>query len=697
MIGDDPRERDSVLRDLASHDDEVRRLAVERSAALPSGERVPLLIERLGDASWRVRKAAIERLCAATERDEVARALIGALADGDNPGRRNAAVDALILCGATALPQLVPAATSRDPDVRKFVVDVLAGIGDASAVPALIERLDDGDLNVRAAAADALGAVGGAAAVAALVTCATSEAQAALVRFSALHALSALGVGIPVRELEGALDDPVLRPAALEVLGRLEGDRAALDVLVKALEGRPRAAREAAMRSLLCALAQLDGAEAEALGSRVREAATRSRELVVIAIERLSEADLATRLMLLQFLGLLRVREAAVPLLLAGADEALQQVALAALEAMGGVAEEAIDEVWSDLGAEARRDACVFFGRARGPRSAERLVAALDDADPAVRTAAARALPARGIGEALAPLVQRLTHSSHDEVEVEVEDERGAVADALIAVARSGAAALAERATSLLAQALEGAGEPARVAIARVIGRIGRSQDAGVVSLLAKDASPHVRCAAVEALVRLDPGVSVEPLHLAIADESVEVRIAAAAALGDSAREEVFPDLCRLAQDPDPRVRATAVRAVGQRAAGETSPELREQAARILEAACADEVPVALAAVEAAHATGAFLEPVAGLLRSSEPDLVRESVRCLGAHGSGDVLEAVIPLAGHPDWSVRAEAIQVLADRGVRRALPAILRRLDLEQDEFVRSVTLRALERLEG
>jgi HEAT repeat protein len=695
VIGDDPRERDSVLRDLASQDDEVRRLAVERSEALPAGERVRLLVERLGDTSWRVRKAAVERLCAAPERDAVAAALIGALADGDNPGRRNAAVDALILCGVSALPQLGQAVGNADADVRKFVVDALAGIGDAAAVPALIERLSDTDLNVRAAAADALGAIGGDAAIAALAATATSEAQAALVRFSALHALATLRVGIPVRDLAGALDDPVLRPAALEVLGRLPGDRAALEVLVKALDSRQRAAREAAMRSLLCALSQLDGADADALCERVRDAAGRSRDLVVSGIERLSEADLATRLMLLQFLGLLGAREAAVPLLLAGADEALQQVALSALEAMGGVAEEAIDEVWCDLGPEARRDACAFFGRGRGSRSAERLVSALDDTDPAVRTAAARALCARGIGEALAPLVRRLTQSPRDEVEG--EEERGAVADALIAVARSGAAAIAEQAAALLVQALEGAPEPARVAIARVLGCIGRAADAGVVALLAKDASPQVRRAAVDALVRLDPGVSVEPLHLAIADESVEVRIAAAAALGESAREEVFADLCRLAQDPDPRVRATAVRAVGQRAAGLAAGEQREQAARILEAACADAVPVALAAVEAARETGAFLSPVVGLLRSAEPDLVREAVRCLGAHGTRDALEAVIPLAGHPDWSVRAEAIGVLAERGVARALPAILRRLDLEQDEFVRSVTLRALERLEG
>jgi HEAT repeat protein len=46
---------------------------------------------------------------------------------------------------------------------------------------------------------------------------------------------------------------------------------------------------------------------------------------------------------------------------------------------------------------------------------------------------------------------------------------------------------------------------------------------------------------------------------------------------------------------------------------------------------------------------------------------------------------------------VRAEAIQSLAERGMARAVPPILRRLETEQDEFVRDAILRALRRLEG
>jgi HEAT repeat protein len=72
-------------------------------------------------------------------------------------------------------------------------------------------------------------------------------------------------------------------------------------------------------------------------------------------------------------------------------------------------------------------------------------------------------------------------------------------------------------------------------------------------------------------------------------------------------------------------------------------------------------------------------------------------VSCLGARSEATNLDLLLPLVSHPDWSVRAEAIQVLAERRVTKAVPTILRRLETEQDGFVRDAMLRALERLEG
>lgn len=697
MLPFEERERESVLRDLESDDEEVRRLAVERAFGLQPDEVVSRLVERLGDSSWRVRKAAVERLGAWPDGDAVARALIEALSDAENPGRRNAAVDALVRSGSSAVPRLLLAISTDDVDVRKFVVDVLAGIGDARALPALVERLEDRDANVRAAAADALGAIGGEAAVAALREAAISGGQDDLVRYSALCALATLGVAVPAHALAGALASPMLRPAALDVLGGADDDRQARGVLLKALEDPGRASREAAMRALLSLISRVDDAECEEIAAEIRAVGRATPTLVTSAIERLSEADLATRLVLVQFLGLLRVPEVAVPLLLAGGDEALSQVVLSSLELMGEGAERAICEVWQDLPGGARRDACQFFGRAQGTRSGDCLVAAVDDPDPAVRAAAARSLGERGLGAGLAPLVRRLADPG-DDSDPEVEEERAAVADALVRLVGPGGAADADRAIELLGTALDGAVEPVRVAIARVVGCLGRSQDGEMVGLLLKDASAAVRRAAVAAIARLAPETADEPLHLAIADECAEVRMAVALALGERATAQGLSDLCRLAQDPDALVRASAVRALGRALAHGGDPALPGVADPVLDAACEDQAPVALAAIEAARAQGrAALPRVVGLLRREEPEVVREAVRCIGEIGGADDLERVIPLAAHPDWSVRAESIQVLSDRGVERALPAILRRLDLEQDEFVRNVTLRALERLEG
>ena len=118
----------------------------------------------------------------------------------------------------------------------------------------------------------------------------------------------------------------------------------------------------------------------------------------------------------------------------------------------------------------------------------------------------------------------------------------------------------------------------------------------------------------------------------------------------------------------------------------------------MLGAALEDDAPVALSAVEAlCEIGGAEAARAEGVLSRPEPELVREAVRCVGTHSEAEGIAALVPLVSHPDWSVRAEAIQALADRRFVRAVPTILRRLDLEQDDFVRRVTLRALNRLES
>jgi HEAT repeat protein len=300
----------------------------------------------------------------------------------------------------------------------------------------------------------------------------------------------------------------------------------------------------------------------------------------------------------------------------------------------------------------------------------------------------------------LPALVQRLVRTADDD-DFEREEELAAVTEGLIALAGPDAESgdsYTKRAVELLTAALEGAGDDVRLAIATVIGRIGRQRDSKIVTFLLKDPSSRVRRASVEALARLEPGSAAEPLRLALADESAVVRIAAAIALGASDSDRVVEDLERLADDEDSRVRAAAARSVIKRFADSEDAGQRARALKVLDGALEDEVAVSLSAIEAlCEVGGPEAARAVSMLNRAEPELVREAIRCLAAHADVSELESLLPLVAHPDWSVRAEAIQTLADRAFVRAVPAILRRLETEQDDFVRGVTLRALKRLES
>ncbi len=696
----DERDRASIVRDLRDSDEEVRRLAVERVDALPSEDAIRRLIECLGDSSWRVRKSSIERLVARSEVADVANALVGALGDGENPGRRNAAVDALIHFGERAIPALLAERTSYDVDVRKLVIDALAGIADPSTSDSLLEMLEDSDPNVRASAADALGAIGGAGVPQALIRKAADSCEDQLVRFSAIHSLNALEHPICASELGSVLSDPILGHAGLSLLGRAEDDNEGIMLLLKALGSGSRSSREAAIRSLLRLASRLGPDQSSSLIARIRASALANGLVVSSAVERLPEADLSMKLVLIQFLGIVATAVSVLPILEAGRDDALRDTALATLEDLDEVAEKIIDAEWPELDAGSKRDACVLFGRTSGAGSAARLLAALEDPSIEVRSAAARSIGRRGLELGLAPLVMRLSAAAAED-DFESEEELTAVIDGLIALAAPGprkGSAVTQRAIELLIACLAGSAESVRLAVATVIGRIGRSEDSQIVSFLLKDESASVRRASVEALARLEPGTAAEPLRLALADESPRVRIAAARALGASANADVVDDLKRLADDEDSGVRAAAVRSVVFRFSQSETARSRSEMLRVIDTALADEPPVALAAMEAlCEVGGVAAERAAGILTRPEPELVRAAIRCIGLHSDARAVEVLFPLIEHCDWSVRAEAIQTVADRNLIRGVPAILRCLDVEQHDFVREVTLSALKRLEG
>ncbi len=698
MTGDVARrEREAILHELASGDEELRRLAVERLLSLPVFESLPQLLGRLGDASWRVRKAAVERLISLSERHPVEDPLIEALSDGENSGRRNSAFEALVGIGRRITPRLVAALASKDVDVRKLVVDVLGAIGDTDCTNDMMEMLRDPDPNVRGAAADALGVFGDEVAARAIQGVATDGAEDQLVRLSALRALARLEHPMKVGELGTILDSSLLRPAAFALLG-LEADDAAVECLLKGVTLDSRASRESAMQALLRVISRSDGARADEVAARIAATAAGCDSLIVDSLDRLEGADLSTRLTLIQFLGLTKDRRAAIPILKAGHDEAIAEVALATLESMGPIVVEAFESAWTGLPTGLRADACGLMGRCGGGSARQILLASLDDVDTTLRANAARALGGMRCIDALPDLIRRLEHAANEE-DSELEDEVSALIDALVALSASEDSAgtsLDGDVIGMLAARLEGATEEVRLAIASVLGRIGRVEDEAMIARLLKDPSARIRRAAVDALSRLEPGAASESLRLALADEAAPVRIAAAVALGRSSRAEVIDDLQRLMHDEDPRVGAAAVRSIALHSCKDNVSPAR--AVELIARPLQSQGVLALSAMEALCMIGGPIaaQTAVSVLGRDEPELVQAAVGCIGAHGDGELLVELIPLISHENWSVRAEAIQTLADRRVQRAVPAILRRLETEQDAFVRDSILRSLRQLE-
>lgn len=690
-------ERRRIVGALASADEEMRRLAVEQLLVLPLDEAVGHLEGALGDPGWRVRKAAIDRLTRCQNDARIQEMLVGALADGENPGRRNAAFEAIVACGAGITSRLVAELDSEDIDVRKQLVDALAAIADPASREALASRLSDPDDNVRAAAAEALGVVGGPADGAALLELATRADEDVLVRLSALRALGRMPFDVEVSALAGALETSLLRPAVFELLGE-STDPEAEGALVKGLDASGRSSREAAIGALLRCLARRDGAEADALVERIRRAAAANDELVVSCCERLAEADLTRRMLLLQFLGLLEDERAVRPILEAGRDEAIEELADRTLAAFGPLLPRALVGIWDGLDAELRIRACPLVGRIGGAEAETLLASALEGSDGTLRAVAALALGRGGFFGRLPDLVRRFEIAARED-DPDGREEVARMIDAIVALAehpRAESAGADLQLVEILASRLAGAPEPLRIAIARVLTALGHERDADLIAFLLKDESPVVRRAAVQALARFRFDDARPALRLALGDEASAVRIAAAGVLGDSGRPDATEELLGLLGDADPRVAAVALRAMGRlhRGCGPAAGGLEAPISEALEG----EALVALAALDALIDLGGDTagRMAAAVLGSPDADVVRAGVACVGAHGDEASLTELLPLSSHADWSVRAEVVQVVSERGHRKGLPTLLRRLEVEDDAFVRAAILRAVERLE-
>ncbi len=659
---------ESLGRKLRSSDAEERReAAVDLGRAGHRG--VPLLFQALADSDWRVRKTAVEGLVELGGQ-EVTTGLVHALSSHDNAGARNSAIEALIHIGAGAVEILLASLNTPDPDVRKFIVDILGDIRDARSVPSLIRELSDPDENIRVAAAEALGKIRDPRAVDPLLSCLTRHDQG-WIDYAAAEALGEIGDERALGPLLAALGRSSLREPVLESLGKI-GNVGTLAPVVSGLADPLRIVREVSLTALIAIYRKSTAADRSTIVRILRAGSTSAtvnflEEMLITSAGELLKAAVAA----LGWIG----REGSTPKLLALLkEEDMEEPMVRALTAIETVSPDLLLGYLASDNALVRRTVARVLG-AKGRREAEpRLIQLLNDENGHVRSSAAEALGQLRSTSAVPGLL-------------------GLLSDEYESVQESGIRALAaigdESVLDDLVRDFTSRDAPLRKNIALLLGKFSTEKAVDALAFALKDAEPEVRKAVVQALGNQTHERARRPLKLAVTDDDPEVRKLAADALGKARNPEAASTLISLLQDVDLWVRAAAARGLGKIGGTECGAVLAAQLP-----GASDIFLLALIDVLGRLREGQALEPLLQFVDHEDPEVRKTVLAALDGYPWNLVRHAVISLLSDEHWSVRKTAIEILKqkqDPGVSQMLE---RMADQDPDGAVRQAAKEAVRR---
>jgi HEAT repeat protein len=620
---------------LQSNDAEERR---EATVALGNagGQAVPLLFLAMADKDWRVRKTAVEALVTIRGESVIA-GLLEALNAGDNAGARNSAIEALVQIGGAALETLLSVLTTPDPDVRKFIVDILGEIKDPGAVPALITRLvEDDDENIRVAAAEALGKIGDPRAVDALLSCVNRHEQGWLDN-TAAEALGEIGDERALGPLLAALDRNSLREPVLEALGKI-GNANTIEPLIASLADKLRIVREVSIVAIAVVHRKSTKQDRlkiiDAVRTRISDAAVAFLEEIL----KTSTGDLQKGAIAL--LGW-RGRESSIRKLLALLTEGeLEEPVARSLRTIEKSAAPFLREYLSSENALVRRIVAQVLGDIGGPEAEDALFPLLRDENGHVRSTAATTLGRLKSRKAVTLLLDLL----NDEYENVQET-------AIQALAAIGDESVLDGLTLDFSSRDAGM----RRNIAMLLGKFGTEKALDALAFALKDEEPEVRKVVVSALGNSPGPKALRPLLLAITDDDPDVRMLAAEALGATEAPEAREALVVLLADSDLWVRAAAARGLGRiggNQSGEVLTECLSTAADIFLLALVE----VLGQLNYSPASGPLLK----LTDHEDPEVRKTTLVALAGYEGDEVQKAVSARLSDPHWSVRKAAVEAL-------------------------------------
>lgn len=402
---------------LNDRDARVSLAAAESLVRMQDARAVRVLVASLTDNDWHVRARAAQvlaRVSADTPIEEATTQLARAVIDKD-PIVRYYAAEALAGIGARAVPPLIEVLrTPRDQD-RERAARVLWRIGKPAVEP-LIAFIQDRSLTaeMRAVAAHALGVIGDARATKALIQLLRDERY--FVREQAAFALGQMGDGAVEQIIEMAnAAQPATREAAVEALGSFNSPRV-LDRINQATTDANSSVRMAAVKALgrtgseraVAPLLALLRDESSALRAQAAASLARLGEVALPSlIAALKDSRPSVRQLAAEALGDIGSKQAVAGLLDLVAND-LSGARPEAIEALGKIGDAAaIAPILTAMrggSVAVRKRSVAALAHFRDPRAIDALVTSLTDRDEEVRQAAAAGLADIGDARVIAPL-----------------------------------------------------------------------------------------------------------------------------------------------------------------------------------------------------------------------------------------------------------------------------------------------------
>lgn len=644
-----------------SSEEEQRRVAVSSFVKFPFPDIRDLLYEAMGDESWRVRKEALEVLFRHPVDETVTEDMILLLRASDNAGLRNSACEALERFGERSLQVLLRYVNDDDPDVRKFVIDVLGNIGSPDAVPKLIPSLRDSDPNVASAAAETIGKIGDPRGVPELL--AVLDRSNIPLCYTVLEALGRIGIPIPIDTILSLSGEQLLKKPLIDCLGAI-GDVGAVPILMEGLGEKAKHVRSAAASALLKIR---DGLPEEKAGASI-DAPLRSLAGTPFArdlITSIGETEKTLTEQLIRIIGLLGDPAAATVLLKGCRDDRLRGISLQAFREIGPKGWQALIDFYCSADEEHKIYISYICGELGVKESSGILRDGMRSGCHMLRRVAAVAAGNIREKEVVGDLETLL---NDDELDVRV-----AAVEALARLADEDSLSV-ER----IARELSASPGPDKRRSAVSLYAALRMTDRLVRMI--KDEDANVRTAAVFSLAELKDSGSVNHLVMSLVDEEPNVRMAAAGALGEFGGELAINSLILALKDPNQWVKCAALRSLGMLKVSESKSAIEELANR---------------------SEGLVLIAALRTMLEIDPESARQL--CIKALGQGDdeVVKAAIEILSHIDdswvddqaerllfhkqWDIRSIFIKALAEYRGRDALPLLEAALKSETDDLVR------------